>query len=53
MEKRKDRRDVIVLSDDEDEVSVVIGGNYVRKLSQSQQSDDESIQSIVSFLIGI
>ena len=34
---------MIVLSDDEDEVSVAKGGSCVRKLLQSQQSDDENL----------
>ena len=41
--KKKDRREVMVLSDDEDEVSVAKGGSCVRKLLQSQQSDDENL----------
>ena len=39
--KRKDRREVIIVSDDEDEVSVAKGNSCVRKLLHSQQSDDE------------
>ena len=41
--KKKDRREVIVVSDDKDEVSVAKGGSFVRKLLQSQQSDDENL----------
>ena len=41
--KKKDRREVIVVSDHEDEVSVAKGDSCVRKLSQSQQSDDENL----------
>ena len=41
--KKKDRREVIVVSDHEDEGSVAKGDSCVRKLLQSQQSDDENL----------
>ena len=41
--KKEDRREVTVVSVDEDEVSVAKGGSCVRKLLQSQQSDDENL----------
>ena len=41
--KKKDRREVIVVCDDEDEVSVGKEGSCVRKLLQSRQSDYENL----------
>ena len=35
--------EVIVASDDEDKVNVAKGGSCVRKLLQSQQSDDKNL----------
>ena len=37
------QREVIVVGDDEGEVNVAKGGSCVRKLLQSQQSDDENL----------
>ena len=44
MERRKVmQREVIVLSEEEDEVNVAKGGSFGRKLLQSQQSDDQNL----------
>lgn len=41
--KMKDQKEVIVISDDEDEVSVATEGSCVWKLLQFQQSDDKKV----------
>lgn len=41
--KKKDQREIIVVSDDEEEVSVARGGSCVQKLLQAQQSDGENL----------
>ena len=42
--KKKDRREVIVVNNDQDEVSVAKGGcSCVRKLLRFQQSDDGNL----------